>query len=81
MRVSSKRGLISQRHGSIRLVPDDGTTPSNCVLWAAQRGPGRDIRFVPLWNDPTDPRTYSALFNICVVPGFLPVAMEGSHHS
>jgi hypothetical protein len=73
------RGPIPQRG---HIVPfgdghpvllDDNTGPTDAFIWANQlrRGAYSDVQFCHIWQESGNPRCYTNLANICVLPAFL----------
>jgi hypothetical protein len=58
----------------------DNDTPTRAFLWAAGRGPGRDVQYNHVWTDSGNPHTYTALWNLCATPAFLAKLTDGTTH-
>jgi hypothetical protein len=65
-----ERGECCEKDG-VLVMKDDNRTPTNAFLWAANRGPGHDVRYCHIWPKSRDYRCYTALWNLCVLPEFL----------
>lgn len=71
VREQSRVGEIGELPGAGRVLFDDNATPTDCFLWAAERRKGPDIQFNHVWTASKDPRSYTALWNLCCTPAFL----------
>lgn len=71
VRDQSRAGEIGELPGAGRVMFDDNATPTDCFLWAAERKKGPDIQFNHVWNASKDPKSYTALWNLCCTPAFL----------
>lgn len=71
VRDPGRRGTFGELEGFGPVLYDDNTTPTAAFLWAAQRAKGPDVQFNHVWNTSGDPRSYTALWNLCCTPAFL----------
>jgi hypothetical protein len=71
VRDPARRGQFGRLADGRAVLFDDNTTPTDKFLWAAQRTRGRDVQFNHVWSAPSNPDTYTALWNLCCTPAFL----------
>jgi hypothetical protein len=72
-KASSERGQETTASDGLPAMLDDNTGPTDTFLWS--NGIGRnaccDVQFCHLWQRSSDPRCYTNLANICILPSFL----------
>jgi hypothetical protein len=68
-----QRGHIVPFDDGKEVLLDDNTGPTDAFLWANQirRGAYSDVQFCHIWQNSGNPRSYTNLANICVLPAFL----------
>lgn len=76
VRDPSRRGEFGDLADGRQVMFDDNTTPTDVFLWAAQRVRGPDVQFNHVWSGPSDPDSYTALWNLCCTPAFLAKASD-----
>ena len=77
--VSAMRGQRATL-GGVDVMYCDNATPTHAFLWASGRGRGTDVQYNHLWPSKGNPRTYTALWNLCVTPAFLAKLTDGARH-
>ncbi len=68
VRDPMRRGQIGELPGGQTVLFDDNSTPTDVFLWAANRVKGPDVQFNHVWSKPSDPSSYTALWNVCCTP-------------
>jgi hypothetical protein len=71
VRDQMRRGQLGELADGRKVLFDDNATPTDAFLWAANRIKGRDVQFNHVWSRPSDPDSYTALWNVCCTPAFL----------
>lgn len=69
-----QRGHIFPFDDGHSVLLDDNTGPTDAFIWANQlrRRAYSDVQFCHIWQESGNPRCYTNLANICVLPAFLP---------
>ncbi len=80
VRDPARRGTFDTLPDGTAVMLDDNTGPTLGFLWAAQRVKGPDVQFNHVWGDPKNPKTYTALWNLCATPAFLAKTTDGANH-
>lgn len=71
VRDPNRRGQFGSLPDGRQVLFDDNATPTDAFLWSADRVKGPDVQFNHVWSRPSDPDSYTALWNLCCTPAFL----------
>lgn len=78
IRNKELRATTTVLDSGAEVMYDDNYTPTKAFVWAAGwTGKPKDLQFNHVVADSADPRSYTALWNLCVTPTFLAKPTDG----